>query len=123
MKILLVEDNLHRGEWMKVDLSQYGEVHWAKSKQEALTGLKWDGPFGFVFLDFDLGNHGGEGRVVAEELAIQRFPGTVVIHSANLSGALGMEGVLQSVGVRVHRASVVSPYAMRLWREVILRKG
>lgn len=117
-KILYVEDMRPRMEWMS-EFFEGIEVKWVRTAERALQQLRAT-EFDAVFLDHDLSltENSGEGMQVALYLADTKYPGIVVVHSANTQGGPAMALTLNSAGVNVYYGPAIKGQGEAVWTGV-----
>src|SRR5271169_4524860 len=95
--LVLEDDQFERIDWFRRELPKATIVRNPLISIEALKGRDFD----FVFLDCDVPcPENLNGIHAARHLAETRFPGEVVVHSANAGGAFLIGKILGLAGIR-----------------------
>ena len=117
-RVLLVEDDDERAEWMGRELAGL-TLERAPDSAHALAALEGGPAYDVIMLDYDIDPGGGGGHHVVAHLQQRSDPAVIVVHSANPLGGPWMAFALKRAGYDTTYAPVFDPESPETWRSIL----
>lgn len=117
-RVLLVEDDDERAEWMGRELAGL-TLERAPDSAHALAALEGGPVYDVIMLDYDIDPGGGGGHHVVAHLQQRSDPAVIIVHSANPLGGPWMAFALKRAGYATTYAPVFDPESPETWRSIL----
>ncbi len=117
-RVLLVEDDDERAEWMGRELAGV-TLDRAADSAHALAALEGGPAYDVIMLDYDIDPDGGGGHHVVAHLQQRSGSAIIIVHSANPLGGPWMAFALKRAGYETTYAPVFDPESPDAWRSIL----